>query len=99
MSLQTAKSFVPLAILYFVRELDSEDPEVFLKSLLFFGASMSVVLGCWIYLLRLTSKSTDKTVIKVTEKDLQPSNPLGDALADKLDPSRAQQAAKEMTVS
>ena len=99
MSLQTVKTMVPLAMLYFVRDLDAEDPEVFTKAAVFFAATMSVVLGSWLYLLRLTSQSGDKSVIKVTEKDLQQPNPLGDALAQKLDPSRAQQEEKEMTVS
>ncbi len=93
------KMWGPLGVLYFTRNLDTDDDDVIFYSQLYFGVSMSVLIFFWLYILSVVTAKNELTTIQVTDKDLQPANPVGDALASKIEPKQDAPELKEMTVS
>jgi hypothetical protein len=90
------KMFIPLALVYGMKNVDSTDPTILFNMRAFFGVSLVFQLAFWAYMWQRVSANKDKRILKVKQADLQPQNPIGSMLgADKLLP----QDIEEMTVS
>ena len=79
--------FVPLALVYAMKSVDSEDATNLMLIRLFFGVAVVFQLSFWAFVWLKVRKNGDERKLSVKQADLQPPNPLGTALgADKLLP-------------
>jgi len=90
------KMFLPLGIVYAMNKVDMKDENNILYMRLFFACGSLLLTAIWAYIWSLASNNSDEAVVKVSEKDMQPPNPLADAMgANKHIPDEK----KEMTVA
>eukprot|EP00510_Aplanochytrium_minuta_P001739 CAMPEP_0184006968 /NCGR_PEP_ID=MMETSP0954-20121128/1032_1 /TAXON_ID=627963 /ORGANISM="Aplanochytrium sp, Strain PBS07" /LENGTH=215 /DNA_ID=CAMNT_0026285665 /DNA_START=200 /DNA_END=847 /DNA_ORIENTATION=- len=72
---------LPMAVMYAMNQVDKEDLDNIFYAEVFFAVGVVGQLLLWIFLYYRIQSKNDLRVIKVSQSDMQPSNPLADAFA------------------
>jgi len=72
-----------MVLLYGMRQVDQEDELNIQYMRIYFATCMSITLLVWLYVRSKVLSTPNDTVLSVSEADLKPANPLGDALGVK----------------